>query len=187
MPTSTIYYLPGRGGLLAKGLGAELSRRGLTVIGRETVGSFRDLAFQEQIDAVADDLKNQFWFSDALVIAVSFGAYLFLHAQAQLPPYPGKVLLLSPIVGQFSDESTSTGYIPPRAEKLTVLAENGQYSAPLNCEIDVGTDDWQSHPENVKRFGGWVQAPVTVVSNAGHRLDPEYVAGVLDRWSVDEI
>ena len=99
-----IYYLPGMGGHLGSGLGQGLLGRGYDVTGRETTGEFRDLKFQSQIDAIAEDLRANFWYEDSKVIANSFGAYLFLHAQAQLEPYIGKVILLSPIVGEFENE-----------------------------------------------------------------------------------
>lgn len=41
----TIYLLPGRGGRLAKGLGAELLARGYRVVGRELHGDFQRLPF----------------------------------------------------------------------------------------------------------------------------------------------
>ena len=97
-----IYYLPGHGGRLTSGLGQALVDRGYEVVGRETVGDFARLSFQEQIELVAQDLKTDFWYEDSRVIANSYGAYLFLHAQTMLPAYVGKVLLLSPIVGEFS-------------------------------------------------------------------------------------
>ena len=87
---NTIYYLPGMGGHLGSGLGQGLLSRGYDVTGRETTGEFRDLKFQSQIDAIAEDLRSNFWYEDSKVIANSFGAYLFLHAQMQLEPYIGK-------------------------------------------------------------------------------------------------
>jgi len=94
-----IYYLPGMGGRLDLGLGEELIRRGYSLCGRETVGAFKKLNFKHQISAVKQDLMGQFWTPEARVIANSFGAYLFLHAQLELEPFPGRVLLLCPIVG----------------------------------------------------------------------------------------
>ena len=96
----TIYYLPGHGGLISTGLGQALLDRGYDVTGRETVGEFKSLGFQAQVQTVASDLREYFWREDARVIANSFGAYLFLHAQALLgESYIGQVVLLSPIVG----------------------------------------------------------------------------------------
>ena len=170
------------GGQLDSGLGQALLSRRLGVAGRELVGEFRQLGFQEQVDAVASDLQDSFWSPDARVIANSFGAYLFLHAQAQLPPYPGKVILLSPIVGEFANQETEMNFIPPRSEQLLELATTGLYPAPLTCEIHVGSEDWQSNPRNVETFGSLTGLVVTVVPEAGHMLPKEYVNKLLDRW-----
>ena len=170
------------GGQLDSGLGQALLSRRLGVAGRELVGEFRQLGFQEQVDAVASDLQDSFWSPDARVIANSFGAYLFLHAQAQLPPYPGKVILLSPIVGEFANQETEMNFIPPRSEQLLEMAKTGLYPAPLTCEIHVGSEDWQSNPNNVETFGSLTGLVVTVVPEAGHMLPKEYVNNLLDRW-----
>ena len=121
-----LYYLPGRGGRLGTGLGEALTARGLSVSGRETVGEFARLSFQEQIELVAQDLKTDFWHKDSRVIANSYGAYLFLHAQTLLPAYVGRVLLLSPIVGEFSSGETATHFVPPRSRQLMKLAQGNR-------------------------------------------------------------
>ena len=148
----SIYYLPGHGGQLATGLGEGLLSRGFDVSGRATVGDFRGLPFSDQVDLVAQDISSFYWYDEARVVANSFGAYLFLNAQAQLPPFIGHVLLLSPIVGEFSNEETRMGFIPPKAGELLTLAADGRYPAPLRCEIHVGDQDWQSNPDSVIRF-----------------------------------
>ena len=81
-----IYYLPGHGGVLHKGLGTALLARGHEVMGRETVGEFNRLPFGQQVEVIAQDLTAHFAQSDAQVIANSFGAYLFMQAQAQISP-----------------------------------------------------------------------------------------------------
>jgi pimeloyl-ACP methyl ester carboxylesterase len=177
----TVYYLPGWGGRLNTGLGQALMSRGLDIAGRETRDAFKDLGFTEQVRIVARDLQTYFWSPESKVIANSFGGYLFLHAQAQLPPYPGKVVLLSPIVGEFNDESREMNFVPPQAEKLLDLIEQGQMTAPLNAEIHTGELDWQSYPPAVKKLGEALSIPVHVVLNAGHGLPKEYVAKVLDK------
>ena len=170
------------GGRLNSGLGAYLSSKGYEIEGRELVGDFIKLSFQQQVDLVAEDLKNNYWHSNAHVIANSFGAYLFLHAQAQMDPYVGKVLLLSPIVGAFSNEETLMGFIPPRADKLMKLAKAGNLPIPNNCEIHVGSEDWQSNPANVIAFGSMLGIEVTVVPNAGHMLPKGYVGDLFNKW-----
>lgn len=170
------------GGRLDTGLGQALLAKQVDVTGRELVCEFRKLAFSEQVEAVANDLQGRFWNTEARVIANSFGAYLFLHAQAQLPPYPGKVILLSPIVGEFANQESEMNFIPPRSEHLLAVANTGSYPAPLNCEIHVGSLDWQSNPTNVEMFGALTGLKVTVVPEAGHMLPKEYVNNLLDRW-----
>jgi pimeloyl-ACP methyl ester carboxylesterase len=180
--TNLLYYLPGRGGRLATGLGEGLRSRGWDVTGRETVGPFRELAFADQVSAIAQDLQQHFWHPQARVVAVSFGAYLFLHAQARLPSYPGRVLLLAPIVGSFADEATGTHFVPPQSELLRERIESGRFNAPAHSQVHVGEQDWQSGPESVKRMAQMLGMACTVVPGAGHDLGKEYVGGMLDRW-----
>ena len=180
--SSPIYYLPGRGGRLDAGLGTALIERNLLVSGRETVGEFAGLSFQEQIELVAQDIQAGFWHKEAKILANSFGAYLFLHAQTLMPAYIGKVLLLSPIVGEFSNNETGTHFVPPRSRTLTELAQAKKFPTPQSCEIHVGEQDWQSTPEHVSEFGRLLNISVTVAPRAGHMLPKEYVTTVLDQW-----
>ena len=180
--SKTIYLLCGHGGRITNGLGQELSRRGYDVVGRETVGDFKKLNFNEQIEIIAEDLKANFWHEDARVIANSYGAYLFLHAQTKMDAYIGKVLLLSPIVGEFSNEDIRMGFIPPYSKRLLELASNGSYPRLKQCEIHVGSEDWQSNPQNVKAFADLLGISVSVVKDEGHSLSKQYVSAQLDRW-----
>ncbi len=180
--TRSIYYLPGHGGRLGTGLGEELLNRGFEIAGRETVGEFRSLPFSEQAAIIAADLTSHYWYEEARVIANSFGAYLFLHALTQLNPYPGNVLLLSPIVGEFSTEDSRMSFIPPRSRELLALALSGIYPVPRQCEIHVGEQDWQSNPHAVVEFADYLGIKVVVVPNAGHMLGKSYVGGVLENW-----
>ena len=180
--TRTIYYLPGYGGQLGTGLGMGLMERGFDVAGRETRGDFQSLHFDEQVKAVVQDLQDHFWHEEAQVVCNSFGSYLFLHAQAQLPAFVGRVLLLSPIVGEFTNELARTSFSPPRPKQLKELAETGRFTAPANCEIHVGEEDWQSIPASVQTFGRLTGIPVTVVPGGGHDLGKDYVGPLLDRW-----
>lgn len=177
-----VYCLPGHGGQLATGLGQALMDRGFDVTGRETRGDFRSLPFDEQVQIIVNDLQSHFWHSKAQVVCNSFGSYLFLHAQSQMPSFIGRVLLLSPIVGEFTSEQTRTSFSPPRPDRLKTLAESGQFNAPASCEIHVGEEDWQSIPANVLAFGRLTGIPVTVVPNAGHDLGKAYVGPLLDQW-----
>ena len=180
--SKTIYLLCGHGGRITNGLGQELSRRGFDVVGRETVGDFKKLDFDQQVAIIAEDLKAHFWHEDARVIANSYGAYLFLHAQSKMDAFIGKVLLLSPIVGEFSNEDIRMGLIPPYSKRLFELASSGSYPRFKQCEIHVGSEDWQSNPQNVTAFAELVAMNVHVVQNGGHKLPKEYVSNLLDKW-----
>jgi hypothetical protein len=177
-----IYYLPGRGGRVDAGLGQELKDRGYSVTGRQLDGDFQRLKFSEQVNIVAGDIKAHFWRDDALVIANSFGAYLFLHAQIISPPFPGKALLLSPILGASRGPGNGPGFSPPWADRLITLAEAGELHLPSRCEIHVGEFDWQSNPPLVSRFGNLLGVSVSIVPQGTHNLAKEYVASLLDAW-----
>ena len=99
-----------------------------------------------------------------------------------MKPYVGKVLLLSPIIGEFSSDETRLGFIPPQAGKLMELAECGEYPVPNQCEIHVGDQDWQSNPQYVQSRAGKLGISTTIVPNAGHMLGKDYVSAVLNRW-----
>ncbi|MDG1431696.1 MAG: hypothetical protein P8Q23_09015, partial [Paracoccaceae bacterium] len=87
-------------------LGKGIQDRGYKIVGGETLREFQKCNFQDKIDVVANDLTAHFWYEDARVIVNSFGAYLFFHAQLQMKPYPGQVLVLSPIIGGSNGDET---------------------------------------------------------------------------------
>lgn len=182
-----VYYLPGWGGRLSSGLGQALLDRGFDVTGRETRGEFKDLTFTDQVETVKEDILNKFWTEDSQVIANSFGAYLFLHAQASLKPYPGKVLLLSPIVGGFTDDETGRFFSPPQEHKLLKLAQAHQFPLMRNCEVHTGSEDWQSHPDAVAKFFGLLGVDAVIVPGRGHSLGKDCVEKILDRICTQEV
>ena len=180
-----IYYLPGHGGRLDTGLGQELMRRGFDIVGRATVDDFRKLSFTEQVNTIAKDLEDHHWHSDSRVIANSFGAYLFLHAQTQLKPFIGKVLLLSPILGEFGNTEIRMNFIPARAGVLQDLIAKGEFNTPVHCEIHVGSEDWQSNPESVLEFARLTGVKASIAEGSGHSIARSYMKEVLDQWLVD--
>ena len=179
---NTVYYLPGRGGELTTGLGKGLLARGVSIVGRETRGAFLKLSFQQQLDAIKSDLLDKFWHKDSRLIAVSYGGFLFLHTQSSMSAFPGKVLLLSPVLGGAFAPSVGIGFIPPRADKLRQVVEEQKFPSLKQAEIHVGSNDWQSNPEAITAFGEATSISVTVVSGKGHMLGEDYVGPLLDRW-----
>lgn len=178
----TVYYLPGRSGEIATGLGQALLGRGFAVAGRETRGEFLRLTFQQQLDAIRSDLQDEFWHENAKLVAVSYGCYLFLHAQLGMPAFPGSVLLLSPVLGGAFSAAAGLTFIPPRAGQLEQAAAKLEFPRLRQAEIHVGSDDWQSNPEAARAFGERVSVPVTVVEGKGHMLGVNYVSSLLERW-----
>ena len=179
----SIYLLPGRGGRLTAGLGLALKARGYNLSGRETLGDFAKLPLLDQAQAIAHDLQAEFWDGSAQVIANSYGAYLFLFAQMLMPAFPGKVLLLSPVIGAVAQSSVgNVGFAPPYAERLMALAKLGELIVPQHCEIHVGANDWQCPAERLSEFGRLTGIPVSIVPDSGHMLGHGYVNALLDQW-----
>ena len=65
---------------------------------------------------------------------------------------------------------------------ILVEALPNKYPAPMNCSFHVGSEDWQSNPENVTKFASLLGLPVTIVPNAGHQLPKDYVSSLLDSF-----
>lgn len=72
-----------------------------------------------------------------------------------LPGYGGRVLLLSPIVGQFSNEATGASFVPPFPDRLRELATEGRFPAPARCS----TRRWRpEQPCNARLDGATEQS-----------------------------
>jgi hypothetical protein len=91
-------------------------------------------------------------------------------------------LLLSPIVGEASNEETMMFFVPPGARRLQAKIASGSFPAPLCCQIHVGEDDWQSNPANVAVVANALNIKYSVVPKNGHRLERTYVSELLDAW-----
>jgi len=180
--TGVVYYLTGRGGKLAEGLGKGLLDAGLHIRGREVSSEFSSFGIQTQLDLITEDLKHGFLKEDSKVVAVSYGAYLLLHALLELEPFKGSILLLSPVLGGVVDGQSMKYFSPPRSDKLMSVTENQQFPKPRKIEIHVGDSDWQSPYERAKQFAESVGGECNIVENTGHQLGKSYVTPVLERW-----
>jgi hypothetical protein len=67
-------------------------------------------------------------------------------------------------------------------KSLSQLAKEGLMPCPLDAQIHVGTEDWQSLPDNVQVFGQAVGIPVHLALGRGHMLGEDYVGPLLDQW-----
>ena len=146
--------LTSHAGQLASGLGRALMDRGFDVAGRETRGDFRSLPFDEQIATVGQDLKDHFWHADARVICNSFGAYLFLHGQTLMPSFPGRVLLLSPILGEFTNAQARTSFSPPRPTRLKAWLRPASSRFRVNAKCMSGKTIGKVFPPMCWRWDG---------------------------------
>lgn len=53
------------------------------------------------------------------------------------------------------------------------LAKEGLMPCPLDAQIHVGNEDWQSLPDNVQAFGQAAGIPVNLAQELGHMLGEE--------------
>jgi len=179
---NTVYYLPGRGGRVATGLGEGIIELGYEPSGLETPWSFEGLTFQEQLDMIIQDLRASFWTKNAKIVAVSYGAYLLLNALSEHEPFPGSILLLSPVLGEVTNGKTMRYYSPPRPSKIIEQANAGEFPHPKHIEIHVGDNDWQSPYERVVNFANALGGNYAIVPDTKHDLGKSYVFPILKKW-----
>jgi hypothetical protein len=101
------------------------------------------------------------------VVAVSFGAYLFLHAQTQLPAYPGQVLLLSPILGEFAAQAKLELIKLQQSGDLAQIAGQLKINRTEAASSNPFTSGWRP-------FVGWT---------CGAGFAVQFVVGPLGEWA----
>ena len=182
-----IYYVPGRGGRLNVGLGQELSARGYDLIGREIAGPgprdqsnpFASLSFLDQVEVIQHDLQSRFWTPEALVIGNSFGAYLIAHAILQLENFPGKCLVLSPVLGAV--KTTGMLFKPPKSGALKDAIEARSFPF-IVLDILVGSRDEHFLPDVAEKLSQITKGEITVIDDEDHRLNHKTVNATLNSW-----
>jgi len=144
-------------------------------------GAFDSLSIKEQIGFIKEDLQSDYWSRDSKVLAVSYGAYLLLQTLADLEPYPGSILMLSPVLGGVINSNEMRYYSPPRSEKIMNIVKDKVFPNPYRIECHVGDNDWQSPSDRVIGFSKSVGGKYNIVLDTGHDLGKEYVGSVLER------
>jgi pimeloyl-ACP methyl ester carboxylesterase len=183
MPERDIYILPGRGEKI-EALGRMVEVLGYGFQGREVAGDFERLAFPAQLQAIRLDLEQGFWMPGAILIGHSYGAYLLLHTLAEMPPFPGRTFLLSPVMGAATARGHLYGSMPPRAKKLLELAEQTRFPAPAYLEIHTGANDNGCDPLLAEKFASSMKnSRLFIVEDAGHNLSRAYVFDAFRRFS----
>ena len=183
MHEKRLYFIPGRAERLDEGLGRQMGNMGYEVHGREILSDFACLRFQEQLALVRSDLQADFWHLEDVVVGRSYGAYLLLHTLADLEPFPGKILLSSPVLGAGLTRNGFYGSCPPRSERLIKLAESNEFPAPRHMEIHTGAEDDGCDPMLAARFASLVKnTTVSIVAGAGHQLGEDYLERALSKF-----
>ncbi|MDG4597520.1 MAG: hypothetical protein P9F75_17850 [Candidatus Contendobacter sp.] len=179
---NAVYLLPGRGNRL-RDLGDLVTRLGFDVYGRELASSFARLGFADQIRLIQHDLASTFWHPGAPLIGHSYGAYLLLHALADRESFPGRILLLAPVLGAATDLKRFYLSRPPRADKLMQLAHNHEFPIPQFLEVHTGALDDGCDPALARQWGSLLPGSrIVIVPDQGHRLAPAYVRRVLAQF-----
>jgi hypothetical protein len=177
------YLIPGRGERMCGALGSVLQQEGREVRGRALRGDFLRLRFPDQLAAIGADLEEAFWHPDGLLVGRSYGAYLLLHALAERPPFPGRALLFSPVLGVGVRPDGRFGSRPPRATRLRQMAREGTLPLPRCLEVHAGAEDEGCDPALAEEiFSDAPGVTLAIVPQMGHELDPAYVWRVARRF-----
>lgn len=156
---------------------------GYDVCGRELLPPFSSIHFSKQLKVIQKDLESMFWHSDAKLIGHSFGGYLLLQTLSDLEPFPGKILLFSPVLGSAFDKQRLFMSCPPRAPKLLAIAKTNQFPIPQCLELHTGEDDKGCDPDLAKEIGKMIStATVHILPNQGHQLADSYLKKVISKF-----
>jgi len=149
--TPFIYYVPGRHETHEEHAGVVLSRVGLRYYGRDITDEFLRQTFSRQIEVITSDIRN-YMNENSLIIGRSFGGYLILHAVCGIGAYPGRILLINPMLGRYINKKQMCGIIPPRADLLFSLARSGEFPEIRSLTIAAGERDMQCPPDAAGKF-----------------------------------
>jgi hypothetical protein len=184
----TAYLLPGKYEDLNGHLGSVISRLGFRILGRELTPEFTGLWFQEQLDLIRADLEQLPWSSTDLLLGRSLGGYLLLHTLSEMSSFPGKVLLLSPVLGAAMAQTEQGIFVsrPPRADLLLQLVASGAFPVPGAVEIHTGMEDHGCDPRLAREFAAALpRCALRLVAEAGHELGEAYVESVVAGFAAD--
>jgi len=176
-----IVIFPGRNKSWREGIGNFLSSKGYSPTGINLTHDFMKLHVSDQVQNISDLLSNS-WQSDTILIGKSYGAYLLLHSLLDFPPFPGKIVLFSPVLGKAFIESQGQFFcsIPPRSKQLLRTINEKDFPTPAHIEIHTGAQDNGCDPNLAQEFTESIPgASLYIVQNKGHRLDHSYENKIL--------
>ena len=184
---NSVYLLPGRGGSLNGELGQVIISLGYNIYGREVREAFEMYPIGKQTEIICNDIKSSFWGKEFRLVAHSYGGYLMMHAMLEFLPevYPGKILLLSPVLG-ISRNINGTGSRPPRAKRILESAEKG-YLDQLDIEIHTGDKDIGCDYKLAEKICSHMKkTKLTIIKDAPHDIGKGYTIGVLKNFLMDK-
>lgn len=165
--------------MLTSPLGNAISNLGFGVIGRELINGFMQLRISSQVKVIQNDLMKSFWHKDARLIAHSYGGYLLLQTLAQMKPFPGKVLLLSPVLGTSRNKVNTVVSRPPWVNRLIKYASERTFP-PLDIAVHTGEKDNGCDPELANTIISSIDGgKIYIIKDEGHSLNREYTGVVL--------
>ena len=175
----TIYYLPGRGQEVSE-FSVVFHKLGLNISGREIYKPpFSNSSFSDQISILCNDIKQSVWHQDGIIVSFSYGSYLLLQTlMSEIDPYPGKVLMVSPVLGEMKRSFLSS--TPPRAEKLRLAMQTNIFPAPDYSEILIGQYD--ACLDLAKAFSNTLNSRLLIIPDQGHRLDYDTVCKAITEF-----
>ena len=183
MTNQKIYLIPGRGDKLNDLIGSSLAKMGFEVYGREILSDFAHLHFPQQLQIIKNDIKSLFWRENSNLIGDSYGAYLLLHALVELTAFPGRILLLSPVLGEAIDKQNLFLSRPPRAKKLLQLAQSQKFPLPKYLEIHTGAEDKGCDPILAQKISSLItNSKIFIIKGEGHRLNKTYINSVIKKF-----
>ncbi|SFV56475.1 hypothetical protein MNB_SV-14-18 [hydrothermal vent metagenome] len=177
-----VYLLPGRKGKLDGFIGTLLLNMGYDVYGREIDGAFENLRISKQIDIIQNDLKNNLWNKNSIVIGSSYGAYLFMHSILDIKNFPARVLLFSPVLGKSRVLANRPISYPPRGKKLLEY-KNSNKLPQIDIEVHTGSDDPICDPQLAEDIISAIKnSKLKIVEGASHQLERDYIKAVLNNF-----
>jgi pimeloyl-ACP methyl ester carboxylesterase len=181
MSAKEIYFLPGRRSKIDEGTGELILNLGVNVVGREILGDFEVYPIKKQLELICNDIKSNFWGKEHKIIGRSYGGYLAMHALMEFLPqkYPGKVLLLSPVLGRSDTKVLNYGSRPPRANKILEYAKAG-YLEGLDIEIYTGDKDGGCDYTLAEEIFSYIKSSkLHIVKGATHYFDEKLTINIL--------
>jgi hypothetical protein len=179
MPSIIIF--PGRNKPWRDGIGDFLYSKGYNPTGINLTQDFMQTKLSDQLKNISNLLFNS-WKSNTILIGKSYGAYLLLHSLLDLPSFPGRIVLFSPVLGKAFVEHHGQFFcsIPPRSKKFLRIIQEKAFPNPAHLEVHTGSHDKGCDPRLAKEFSESIPCTsLHIIPNKGHKLDHSYENKIL--------